>query len=172
MKSRFLYLSLAIGLLLASCSPGGQDLGFETIAKSDGGDNLGTAYREEKPALLVIARPEEIGDPAQTVLAEDYRMGGWLRTLDYGRVFAILVLHGYVGSSGYSVTVKEVARQGDQVSVWADFAKPAPDEGRRPAYTSPYHLIAVSREGSWGKDIHFVLMVDGRPVAETVHFVP
>jgi hypothetical protein len=167
MKSRLLCLSLAIGLLLAACLPGGQDLAFESIAQRDI-----INYRQEQPALLVIARAGEVDDLTRNVLAEDPPLAISLQALDYDRVFAILVLHGYVGSSGYSVTVKEVAQQGDQVSVWADFARPAPGTLTMPAFTSPYHLVAVSKEGSWGKDIHFVLMVDGRPVAETVHFVP
>jgi hypothetical protein len=56
--------------------------------------------------------------------------------------------------------------------VQAEFISPSPGTRRIQAFTSPYHLIAVSKEGTWEQQIRFVLMVNGEPVAETTHFIP
>jgi hypothetical protein len=160
-------LTLPLFYLIA-CRPQEQTLTFETVAQRDI-----INYREDKSALFVIAKVEEIDDHTQNVLAEDPTLVNQLRALDYNRVFAVLVLHGYVGSSNYSVTVQKVTQQGDQVIIRADFVGPTPGTRIKPAFTSPYHLIAVSKKGgAFGQQIRFVLMKEDKPVAESTHFIP
>jgi hypothetical protein len=153
--------------LITACQPKEQDLAFETIAQSDI-----INYREEKPALLVIAKADEINPLVQNVLAEDPALTTQLRQLDYDRVFAILVFQGRKGSTGYIVTVRQITRQGNQVTVKAEFVEPSLGTFIKPAFTSPYHLVAVSKQGKWGQQIRFVLMTDTQIVAESSHFIP
>lgn len=152
---------------LAACKPQSEELSFETIAQSDG-FYTGRGYGGEEPALLVIASPEEIDKPGLDVQFPS-ELADQLRTLDYTRNFVVLVLQGQKRSTGYAVTVKHIVRQGNQVTIEAEFVEPSPDTFRKPAFTSPYHLVAVSQEGQWGQEIKFVLVVNGETVAETTH---
>ncbi len=152
---------------LAACKPQIEELSFETLAQ---GDFIN--YREENPALFVIMSHDEIETLLSNVLTEDPALADQLRQLDYNRFFAILVLQGRKGSTGYAVTVKQIVRQGNQVTIGAEFVEPLPGTRRSPAFTSPYHLVAVSKEGQWGQEIQFVLVVNGATVAETTHFIP
>jgi len=158
---------LMLLLALSACHFRGQDLFFEPIAQ---GDIIN--YRESNPALLIIADEDEIDALVPDVLAEDPALAAQFRQLDYSCTFAILVLHGYVGSSGFSVTVRQVVRRDSEVIVQAEFVEPTIGTRIYPAFTSPYHLIAVSKVGAWGQQVRFVLMRDDQEVAETTHFVP
>lgn len=153
--------------IITACKPQIEELSFETIAQRDF-----INYREENPALFVITNDDEIETLVSNVLAEDPALADQLRQLDYDRFFAILVLQGRKGSTGYAVTVKQIVRQGNQVTIDAEFVEPLPGTRRNPAFTSPYHLVAVSKEGQWGQEIKFVLVVNGATVAETTHLIP
>lgn len=152
---------------VVACKSQLEELPFETLAQRDF-----INYREENPALLVITNDDEIKTLVPNVLVEDPALADQLRQLDYDRSFAILVLQGQKRSTGYAVTVKQIVRQGNQVTIDADFVEPLPSTFRKPAFTSPYHLVAVSKEGQWGQEIKFVLVVNGETVAETTHFIP
>jgi hypothetical protein len=163
-------ITILLGLLLlvtTACQSRGQNLPFETIAQRDI-----INYREESPALFVIANDDEVDTLVPNVLAEDPALVDQLHQLDYERFFAILVLHGYVGSTGVSVTVQQITRQDNEVAVQARFVQPAPGTRTMPAFTSPYHLVAVSKQGEWGQQTRFVLVADSEEVVETSHFIP
>lgn len=165
-----LKITLLLGLLLlvtATCQTRGQDLSFETILQRDI-----INYEEEKPELFVIAKNDEVDALVPTVLAEDPTLTDELRKLDYSRFFAILVLQGLKGQGGHSVTVQRIVRQNDQVNVYAEFTNPEPGTRRIQAFTSPYHLITVSKQSEWGQQMDFVLVVDSEEVAETSLFIP
>jgi len=169
---RWLCSLLVLFLIITACQQQERVLSFETIAKSDASDIGLIAYKEERPALLVIAKTEEIDDLIQNMLAGHSALADQLRQLDYDRLFAILVLQGLKGQGGHSVTVQEVSRQGSQVIVRADFVSPALGTRRIQAFTSPYHLVAVSKEGDWEQQVRFVLAVNDESAAETSHFIP
>jgi hypothetical protein len=164
---------ILLGLLLfiiTACQTREQELSFETIAQGDG-FYTGQGYGGEKPNLLVTASLDEINKPGLDVQFPS-EVADQLRQLDYDRFFTILVLHGRVGSTRVSVTVQQITRQDEKVTIRAEFVKPSPGTRSEPAFTSPYHLVAVSKRGEWGQQIHFVLVVDSEEVAETSHFIP
>lgn len=164
---------LVMVFVITTCSSQEGELPLETIAKSEGFGDFGlTSYRQEEPALLIIASYDEVDTLVPTVLAEDPDLADQLRQLDYDGFFAILVLQGLKPQGGYSVTVQRVVQQDGQVNVYAEFTSPEPGTRRTQAFTSPYHLIAVSKRGEWGRHIRFVLVVDSEEVAETSHFIP
>lgn len=164
---------LVMIFIITTCNSQEGELSFETIAKSKGFGDFGlTIYREEEPALLIIANDYEVDTLVPNVLAEDPALVDQLRQLDYNRFFAILVLQGLKRQGGYSITVQRVVRQGDQVNVHAEFTEPEPGTRRIQAFTSPYHLIAVSKQGEWGQQFRFVLIADSEGIAETSHFIP
>lgn len=158
---------LVLLFTITACKPQEGELPFETIAQDDGG--LG--YVEEEPNLLIIAESEEVATSELDILFPS-ELTDELRTLDYDRFFAILVLQGLKHQGGYGVTVQQINRQDGQVNVQAEFVSPAPGTRRIQAFTSPYHLVAISKEGTWEQQIRFVLMGDGELIAETTHFIP
>ncbi len=145
----------------------GQELAFETIAQRDV-----INYREEKPALLVIVKATEVDDLSKNIFAEDRELAVQLHTLDYDRSFAVLVLQGQKRIGGYSVIVQQIRRQGNQVTVKAQLVEPGLGSRIFGAFTSPYHLVAVFKQGAWGQPIRFVLVGNGNIVAEATHVVP
>ncbi len=161
---------LVLLLIFTACQPQEQELSFETISQ-DVGFWTGRSYGGEEPNLLIIAGPKEVDTPGWDIQFPA-ELADQLRTLDYSRVFAILVLQGLQGSTGYNATVRQVTRQGNQVAVKAEFVTPAPETFIMPAFTSPYHLIAVSKAGAWGEPVRFVLVVNDKVVAETTHVIP
>ena len=164
---------LVMLFIITTCKSQEETLPFETIAKSNGPDSLGlTTYREEKPALLIIANDDEVDALVPNVLAEYPALADELGQLDYDRFFAILVLQGLKSSGGFSVTVQRISRQDNHITVWVQFVEPALGTRRIAAFTSPYHLVAVSKRGEWGQQTHFVLVTDSEEVAETSHFIP
>lgn len=152
---------------LIACKTRVEELSFETIAQSDV-----INYRGEKPALFVIAKEDEVDALASNVLAEDPALVRQLRYLNYNRFFALLVLQGLKSTGGYSVTVQRISRENSQVTVQVQFIEPGPGDWITGAFTSPYHLIAVSKQGKWGQQINFVLIADSKKVAKTSHFIP
>lgn len=163
-------ITILLGLLLlatTACQSQAQELPFESIAQRDI-----ISYREESPALFVIANGDEVDALVSTVLAEDPALVDQLRQLDYDRFFAILVLQGQKGGTGYAVTVRRIVREEDQVTIEVELVEPSPGAFIKPAFTSPYHLVAVSKRGEWGQQIRFVLVADSEEVAETSHFIP
>ncbi len=166
-------ITILLGLLLfaiTACQPQQGELPFETIAQGDG-FYTGRGYGEEEPNLLIIAGPDEIDKPGLDIQFP-LEVADQLRHLDYDRFFAVLVLQGLKAQGGYSVTVQRIVRQDDQINVYVEFNSPEPGTRRIQAFTSPYHLIAVSKRGEWRQQIRFVLVTNSEKVAETSHFIP
>jgi len=167
-----LILALVALALLASCERGGTDLPFKSVAQAT---KFGTGYdySDTNPDLLVITSPEEVDTPGVDVqfspdLAEQ------LRTVDYRTQFVVIVFRGELGgtSPSYAIDVLEVTRSGNQVVVQTHFGELGPEQGALMALSSPYHVISISKEGQWGRKIHFVLKEDGKTVKERTYFVP
>jgi hypothetical protein len=95
-----------------------------------------------------------------------------LRQLDYNRSFALLVVRESVGTSGSRITVDEITRQGDQVTVRVRLDSPAPDTIQLQSFMAPYHLLTVSKVGTWGLPIHFRVLAEGEVIAEATHIIP
>lgn len=170
---KYLKITILLGLLsfvITACQPQEGKLPFETIAQGDG-FYTGRSYGGEKPNLLIVAGLNEVDSPGLNIefLPE---LADQLHQLDYDRFFAVLVLQGLKHQGGYSITVQQVVRQDDRVNVHVEFTSPEPGTRRIQAFTSPYHLIAVSKRGEWRQQIRFVLVADSEEVAETSHFIP
>jgi hypothetical protein len=153
----------------------GQTLPFETISQSNGTGDLGLNYGEKAPALMIIAKPEEIDALAKTVLAGRTDLLSSLRQKDYARAFVVMVFEGLKPSPNFVINIQRVALRGDQVTIWAEFRVPGPVIGGTsvfPSFASPYHIVTVARDGIGAKQVRFVLMDGLTPVAETDHFIP
>ena len=67
--------------------------------------------------------------------------------------------------------MQQITRQDDRVTVEAEFIGPKPGEGQPMVNFDPCHLVAVSKDGAWGRQIQFELVASGKVVAEATHFI-
>lgn len=167
---RNIHLLWLLVFVFTACQPNEQNLPFETISQGDG-FYTGRGYGEEEPTLLVIVNPDEVDKPGLEVQFP-MDLADQLHHLDYDSTFAVIILQGIKGSTGYTVSVKQIVQQGNQVTIEAEFVEPPLDAFIKPAFTSPYHVVAVSKDGQWGQEVEFVLKVNGESVAKTTNYVP
>jgi hypothetical protein len=159
-------------LVLIVSRPQELELPFETIAQGVGFPT-GRSYSGEEPNLLIITKPEEVDAPGLEVQFPS-ELAEQLRAIDYKRSFLIVVFRGLLSAQSpkYTIDILQVSRSGEEARLKVHFGEPRPDEIRLPAFSSPYHIIAVSKEGEWARDVRFVLEVDGQAVKEQTHFIP
>lgn len=173
LNSKLVGAVLLVVLLLCGCTePQPQNLSFETIS-ADVGFRTGRSYSGEAPDFLVITRPEEVDAPGLEIQFHS-ELAEQLRALDYQRSFVIVLFRGLLSgrSLEYTVDILGVARAGEKVVLRVHLGVPGPGSIVSQAYSSPYHIIAVPKEGKWAQDIHFVLEVDGQRVKEHTYFIP
>lgn len=163
-------LLVAAGVILAACRPQQTELPFETIAQSEG---FTTGRSPADPNLVVISSPEQVDSPGLDIqfpsdLAEQ------LRAVDYKTHFVIAVFRGTltITSPRLTVDILRIVRQGNRVVLQTHFGDSVIGTRILPAFSSPYHIITVSKEGEWSRDIRFVLEVDEKEVAERTYFIP
>jgi len=130
--------------------------------------------------FFVITSMEEIQKPKSQVADVELRLSdavtAELRAVDHQRDFAVLVFRKAAPTTQPNPRpeITGITRQADTVAVYARFDL-SPLKGGAPAVAAfPYHLVTVSRTdaGEWGRDIRFVLILNGKEVAEHTHFVP
>jgi hypothetical protein len=164
---------LLVGLLITgACQTQRQELSFKSIATSGHDVGLATTYHDKEPTIVVIANATDIALHQTGILAPASGLSGPLQQLDYSQVFAVLVIQGYGLSSSHSVNIRSIWRQGDKVSINAEFIEPGPESRSIDALTAPYQLVTVSKGGTWDEEIKFVLVVSGETVAELSPHIP
>ena len=150
----------------------GEDLPFETISRGDG-FYTGRSYGKDDPNLLIISTPAEIDQPGLDIQFAP-TLATQLHGLDYNRYFAVLVLQGLRGVTrpGETIAIQQIKRQNNQIIIKATFPESAVGKLVLPAFSSPYHLVAVSKQTTWGQPIHFALFANNRRVTEIMHVIP
>ncbi|HLF27778.1 MAG TPA: protease complex subunit PrcB family protein [Anaerolineae bacterium] len=167
-----LLLLLLSASALAACTSQPVELPFESVVQETDFSG-GQRYEGKEPDLLILGTAEEVSDPGLGVRFGP-KIAEQLRALDYERRLAIVVLRGQLGDTSplFSIDILEVTRTGDQVVVKTHFGRPGPDEGAFPLVTYPHHIISVTKEGEWAREMRFTLEVDGQAVKERTRFVP
>ena len=177
LNNKLMYIALLAGLILSGCSQV-QNLPFKTIAKESTKYDLTAEANLEDPSdFLILTGPEEINasksDISRPQLEFSRELAERLRALDYRHSLAIVVFRRLGATShSYIVDVRQVTRDREKVVMTAHFGEPRQDEVTMPGFSYPYHIIAVSKEGKWTQNIHFVLEVDGKEVKEHTYFIP
>ncbi|HEY4761224.1 MAG TPA: protease complex subunit PrcB family protein [Thermoguttaceae bacterium] len=165
---------LIIALLIgpAACRPQEQELAFEVLAQGEG-FAPSRMYAEREPDFLIITKPDEVDNPALDVQYPPDLIDQ-IRAVDYQNKIVLVVLRGSIGalSPEYTVEVLEVVRAGDNVVLKTHFGNPSPESVTLSAFSSPYQVVTVKRDGRWEQNIKFVLEVDGKAVKEHTHFIP
>lgn len=91
----------------------------------------------EAPVYAVLNRRED--------LLALYGTGDHGPGIDLERCFLVAVHRGYCPSGGYSVRVRSLEQQGDQVTVRVDHRDPRPGDFVTQAITYPQDLVQVER---------------------------
>lgn len=100
----------------------------------------------EAPVYAVLTRSED--------LLALYGVGDC--ELDFGRCFLVAVHRGFCPSGGYSVRVRSLEQEGNQVTVRLDHRDPRPQEMVTQVITYPRDLVQVERsELSPRGSLHF-----------------
>jgi hypothetical protein len=167
--SRWVFLAALLLTGLPGCNTFARPtpLPFQTLAQSDF-----PSPANSKGRLEVAATPQEGDDLAFNFRAVYGPVSDQLRQLDYNHSFALLVVSDSVGSSGSHITVQEITRQGDQVTIRASFTGPPPNTNQLQSFMKPYHLVTVPKEGTWGQPVHFRVVTGDAVVAEATHMIP
>jgi hypothetical protein len=169
---RGLLVALVFSLVtvLTACQP--EELTFTTLATSFERLDTSFNYREEKPALFVIAGKEEIATYEDGILVNQPELVDLLARLDYEQEFAVLIAGEYGGSTGILIDVEQIRKENNQVDLHIKY--PDTPAGTRvlDLLIAPYHLIAVAKKGKWSDTIIFNLIHDETVVAHTTHFIP
>ena len=164
----FLIGLYALVFLLSGCSSG--QLSFNMI---DHGNS--SAYLGKDPQLIVIATLDELHAWMKNVGLK-YPLDAKAENVDFDRAFILLLLSGYHSNNDFDVDIQKVTRSGSEVKVFASFTRPVPEQLILPGSCSPYHLVSVSNEGTWGIDITFTVLDTSwdEPVIvlQTTHFIP
>lgn len=164
----------------ASPAPAGErPVPFGSISRSV---SLGLFSKDElfgRADFFVITSVDEIQKPKSQVADVQLRLSDdvitELRAVDYQRNFAVLVFRRAAPTTRPDPRpeITGITRRADTVVLYARF-DPSPPIGGAPAVDAfPYHLVTVSRAdaGEWGKDVRFILILNGKEVAEHVHFI-
>jgi len=169
MKRRIFWIALPVlilavlaALLLEQALPFGV-LFFETIDQK----LSGLHYMEKIPAIMVIASVEEVGDPGLGVRFPPDVLQR-LESIDYRRYFVLCVFQGRHDSTGPRVEIQYLLRQGNTITVQAEFTRP---QLTNPATSSPYHLVRVPK-GQLSGTYSFILRSETGETAEATHTIP
>ncbi|MEW5872166.1 MAG: protease complex subunit PrcB family protein [Chloroflexota bacterium] len=145
-------------------------MSFETIEQK-AGPGAGKEYESSDLRIMVITKPEEIGD-----------LNGWvsdaaiseLNMLEYKPSFAIVVFQGRKPTDRYSVQIERITRSGDKVRVFIKLLEPPQDQAKNDIITSPYHLVSVQKTDSWAQNVTFEVVdsLTNTVIASTISYVP
>lgn len=130
--------------------------------------------------FFVITSVEEIQKPKSQVADVELRFGdavtAELRAVNYQRDFVVLVFRKAAPTTQPDPRpeITGISHRANAVTLSARFDPSLPKGGAPAVAAFPYHLIVVSKaeEGEWGKDVRFILVLNGKEVAEHTHFIP
>ncbi len=161
-----LMLTLLLGL--SACKSQETNLPFEILEQEE--RNLtGQIYEAREPGLIVVAQPDEVAELDDWVTETSKEQ---LQVMDYDAYFALVVFQGMKPTDGYGVRIERVVREGNEVTIYAQFQEPHPDQRKNDIVTSPYSLIQVQKTDTWDQNIKFNVIVDDSVVISASHSIP
>ena len=136
LRSHFL-LACAITLLLGASAGQCRDISFQSIAKAA---PLGS---EPPQPILYIATSVEDAERFLPWLEAEHQKA--VRANDWGERVVVAVFRGAVGTNGFGITVRRLRVEHDRLRLIVVFHDPPPQSMARPAFTTPYHIIALPK---------------------------
>jgi hypothetical protein len=140
-------LSLGLGGCIEKSS---QELHFETISQSNSAN-----WEDREPGLVIIDSAEEAKEVLPFIQNDDKAILG-LNQLDFSNQFAILAFRGWQPTVLSGFQVDHIVRQGRTVT----FRAKSGELDGQDMVTSPYHLVKVHKDETWGRTYTFKLYFD------------
>ena len=101
-----------------------------------------TNAEPQTPMVYIAASANELAPFAQLLTEEHQQLAG---SVDYTKSLVLAVFSGAVGASGSTMTVEQIRLDGGKLLVVANRRDPQPGENVLAVFTSPYHLVELSR---------------------------
>jgi len=158
---------LFMGLVLAACRSS-KTLPFIVISEKIPFQVTGPG-NQPVPNLIIIASPDEIVPPTSVVEYSEAIMES-LEKVDFDKSFVLLHLVGQIPDNG---RITEITRRKDKVYITLQKYSVGPGNYELRGFTLPYQITAIEKKGKWGKEIKFILVVEGGDiVAQEQHYIP
>jgi len=121
------------------------------------------------PHLIFIASRDEIV-PSTSVVEYSEGMLESLKKVDFDQSFVILHLVGQIPDNG---RIKEIIRRNGTVYIKLQEFSAGPGNYMFRGFTLPYQITAIEKKGKWGKEVKFILEVEGGYIlAQEQHYIP
>lgn len=162
-------LLVAAALTTISCGPPpGEEIPFETVLLTAGGDSR--AYFEREPKVVVATDADEL-DELKALLSPNDR--DVLQNIDLSTYLVIAAFQGWQHSGGYKIEIVSVRQSWNQVYVVANLVTLSPGTPATQEVTSPSHVVKVKKTdlAHRGKLTFTLMNLSGRAVARTVPVV-
>lgn len=144
-----------------TCAHQGQSLTWTKLLYNEGG-GASVRYEGESPRLLVLTDADAIRENFPSLQS--------LNEIDFSTHFAVAVYQGRKSTTGFYLEVLDVTRQGNTVTVCAQFHEPCCGGGG--AVISPFYVIEVQKGVDMTGTFTFVLSEDGKQVDQQVITLP
>lgn len=163
-----LVLMLALLLGLSACKPQETNLTFEILEQEE--INLtGQLYEAREPGLIIVAQSDEVTEMDDWVTETSKER---LQVMDYDAYFALTVFQGRKPTDGYRIQIERIVRESKEVTIYAQFQEPHPDQKKNDIVTSPYCLLQIQKIDTWDQSIKFNVIVDDSVVISASHSIP
>jgi hypothetical protein len=146
-------------------------LPFRTLERADL-SGTGKYYENQKPKFVIIDGVEGIEALGNTISIEAQAQ---LHNLDFDSELAIVVfqgLRGVIPTPQSGVEVQRISRKGNTITLHTRFYEPVEGYEVHLMMASPYHLVAIRKEGDMHGEFSFDLCVDGTIESQQTHLLP
>lgn len=143
-------------------------LPYETIADN----NLNSGWWLEEPGLVIVATPDELTTIHHLLLPDDYES---IRGIDYDKYFIIAAFHGRwtIELQTPEMRIEEIHKEGAAIQLVASTeVVTLPFDDLLPFETSPYHIVKIEKDDTWGRRYDFALQLNDTAVLTQTHFIP
>jgi hypothetical protein len=96
------------------------------------------------PLYTVVSRPSEWDELREVLPTRAINPG--IQASKLGDSLIVVAFAGRKGSSGYSIVIENISKQGNQIAAVVSQTTPGPNEYVTDAATVPYHLVALSKK--------------------------
>lgn len=136
-----------------------------TLEKTEGG----SGWSSPDPHLEIITALADLSNVESFVSTEALAV---LQVLDYSKQYAAIVFQGQKTSTEYGIEIEQINRNGNQVTFQSVATTPDPGSPVGAAITSPYHLVEIDNVYEQGREIDFILSIDGEHILTQTHSIP
>jgi hypothetical protein len=156
-------------MIISGCSSSeGKQIQFETIEHQET-SGAGHDYPGKDIHLVVISSHVEVSD-LDSWVSQDAQ--DTLEELDYSNFFTLAVFQGLKPTNRYDIEITRVTRTDNTIHLETRIQNRDPELEAADVQTSPYHLIAIVKTGTWNEDFNFNVIQRGNIITSTTHFIP